>query len=272
MIPKILHQIWLQGERDIPARYLPYRETWQSAHPDWHLELWDDERLQALLAERYPDHLALYRGYPNLVQRVDAAKYFLLHARGGFYTDMDTECVRPLDDALRAHDLVLSAAGPRPDRKAPSLTMLVATMGSFVTPPYINNGTIGSVPGHPFWLEVFDALHANRSKRWFHVHEMHISKSTGPAFLTAAFRRSRYATDPAALLADPLMFDPTTVLSPFGPPEELRGAVETYAIHHYTFSWTKNGRRQRAFQAMSRANGSLRRRPALRGRFRLRRA
>jgi len=271
MIPKILHQIWLQGESEIPAGYAPYRRSWIEAHPEWRIHLWDDARILDLLTSRYPEHLALYCGYPNLVQRVDAAKYFILHAHGGFYTDMDTECVRPLDDALRGYELILSAAGPRPDGRVPSLTMFVATMGTFITPPYINNGTIGSVARHPFWHEVFDALHANQSKRWFHPHEMHISKSTGPAFITSVFRRSRYATDPRALLADPLMFDPTTVLSPFASSDAHGEPVATYAIHHYTFSWMKNGRRQRAFQAMNRARGTLRRQP-LRGRFRVRRA
>jgi hypothetical protein len=266
MIPTILHQIWLQGADEIPPRYLPYRETWLQAHPDWQVELWDDARIIDLLVDRYPEHLALYTGYPNLVQRVDAAKYFILHALGGFYTDMDTECVRPLDDAVRRFELVLSAAGPRPDGRAPSLTMILATMGSFVTPPYINNGTIGSIPGHAFWPDVFAALHQSAARRWFHPHEMHISKSTGPAFLTAVFRRSRFAGDARALLADPLMFDPTTVLSPFAAAGD--GDVATYAIHHYQFSWVKNGRRQRALQAMDRARGTIRRAP-MRARFRV---
>ena len=37
---------------------------------------------------------------------MDAARPFILHAYGGVYIDMDTECLHPVDLFLEDHDLV----------------------------------------------------------------------------------------------------------------------------------------------------------------------
>ena len=69
----------------------------------------------------------LYRRYPEMIQRVDAARYMLLHHFGGLYADFDVECVRPLDPCasierccsrpiaarVSSNDLMLSVPRPR---------------------------------------------------------------------------------------------------------------------------------------------------------------
>ena len=36
MIPKILHQIWMQGKHKIPPHLLKIQDSWIQTHPQWH--------------------------------------------------------------------------------------------------------------------------------------------------------------------------------------------------------------------------------------------
>ena len=48
---KLLHQVWLQGARNLPAEYEANRTAWRAALPsEWGLRLWDHESA----AERWP--------------------------------------------------------------------------------------------------------------------------------------------------------------------------------------------------------------------------
>ncbi|MBP7950372.1 MAG: hypothetical protein KA004_12010 [Verrucomicrobiales bacterium] len=49
---KILHQVWIQGESNLPAEYKENREKWKSRlGPEWDLILWDEQRAQARWAD-----------------------------------------------------------------------------------------------------------------------------------------------------------------------------------------------------------------------------
>ena len=43
-IPKIIHQIWWQGEKSIPEKYLSYIESWKTNHPDFKYMFWDEKK------------------------------------------------------------------------------------------------------------------------------------------------------------------------------------------------------------------------------------
>ncbi len=75
----------------IPPRsdHRGFISKWQRLHPTWEHRLWDHEACRRLLIERYPDYLALWDSYPLDIQRIDSIRYFILHAHGGIYLDMD---------------------------------------------------------------------------------------------------------------------------------------------------------------------------------------
>ncbi len=50
-----------------------------------------------MLAQDYPEYLALYDGYSYGIQRADVMRLFFLHKYGGIYIDLDIECKRSLD-------------------------------------------------------------------------------------------------------------------------------------------------------------------------------
>lgn len=43
----------------------------------------------------------MYRSFPYNVQRWDTIRYMILYVYGGVYTDLDTECFKPIEPLLK---------------------------------------------------------------------------------------------------------------------------------------------------------------------------
>ncbi|MEM7445552.1 MAG: glycosyltransferase [Pseudomonadota bacterium] len=223
MIPAILHQTWKTDR--IPDRFKPFEASWAAHNPNLKRILWTDRMLLEFVAEHYPEMLATYCGYPNGVMRADAARYMLLHHFGGFYADIDCECVAPLEPLLSEDRVVLCR---EPDLHGGDQT------GFRHLPYLLFNGGMASPPGHPFWRYLLDwlpALADNKS----------VLDATGPCLLTSAqisFPDSQaVAVHPSSLFC-PLdragETDPTPCSDPTGP---------TYMIHHWAGTWYKIDRK-----------------------------
>lgn len=109
MIPRLIHQTW--KDASVPERFVAAQASWRRHHPAWEYRLWTDADLADFVARQYPEYLALYQSYPDHIQRVDAARYMILHHFGGLYADLDVVCERSFDDLL-CHDVVLPATEP----------------------------------------------------------------------------------------------------------------------------------------------------------------
>ena len=48
---KILHQVWIQGESELPKAYTDNRNLWRENLPGWEMKLWDNETAQAQWSE-----------------------------------------------------------------------------------------------------------------------------------------------------------------------------------------------------------------------------
>ena len=181
-IPLILHQIWYQGENQLPEKYRRYRASWQRHHPTWRCILWDAVSLRAHIAAHCPDFLPIYTGFPHDIQRMDAARYCLLDTVGGLYADVDIECLRSVDELLNARELILSE-----------------------TDGY-NNALMGSAPGHALWQTVFENFHRGRTAslqdvpaRMRSSDAMQIAITAGPRFFTMCVHESNVLTKPTTL-------------------------------------------------------------------------
>lgn len=139
-IPKIIHQIWFDFSKDgsgknPPKKYLVNRDMCRQINKDWNFILWDEELCLNLIKTRYPEYLDMYINYEYPIQRVDAARYFILHAFGGVYMDMDMICRKPLkfdEDGV--------------------FLVQVNMVSKF------NNAFIASSPNEPFWNVLFEIL------------------------------------------------------------------------------------------------------------------
>ena len=95
-IPKIIHQIWV-GSKVIPEKYLKYCDSWIKCNPGWEYKLWQDNDIKKLFKKTLPETKHWYDADINVVMKCDIIRYELLRLFGGFYADLDTECLKPLD-------------------------------------------------------------------------------------------------------------------------------------------------------------------------------
>ena len=193
-IPRDVHQIWL-GPRPVPTRYTEYRATVLRHHPPergWRCTLWRDADAERLVAERCPWLLPTWRAYQTLVQRVDALKHVLMAELGGFYVDMDAQCLKPLDALLKAHPRATFLAARFDDASWVRAASAVSGLDL-----YANNHFMASAPGDPFAVRVLgdlpDALARYRGPRWA---ALRVLRTTGPDFLSRHVRRALAADPP----------------------------------------------------------------------------
>lgn len=164
LIPKIVYQTW-KSRNVIPANYAYWRSTFADHNPDYALVLWDDADNRQFVTDRFPALLGAYDSYPREIFRADIIRLMFLYTFGGFYADMDTECVRSLDALRGAGDVVLGRMGRDPafDHSIP-------------------NAIMASKPRQGFWLLAlsfaFDRLEAPE------IRKTDFTSVTGPEYLT----------------------------------------------------------------------------------------
>ena len=59
-----------------------------------------ERKMDELVEKHFPEYLSLYRSFPYNVQRWDTIRYMILYVYGGVYTDLDTECFKPIEPLL----------------------------------------------------------------------------------------------------------------------------------------------------------------------------
>lgn len=108
-VPRIIHQIMFNFDtnypptdksyinKPIPEKWKKSNSEWKKIHPTWKYILWNDLMVYNMIKDYYPFFLETYLNYKYPIQRVDAAKYFILHRYGGIYVDLDLYPNEPID-------------------------------------------------------------------------------------------------------------------------------------------------------------------------------
>lgn len=219
-IPRIIHQIWYQGAAAVPPHYRAFRDGWRAAHPAWELRLWDRGSCRALLAERYPEFLPAWEAYPLFIQRIDSIRYFILKTYGGFYLDMDMECLKPLDPLLEGCDLLLSR-----------------------TVQY-NIAALAGIPDHPLWRRAIAGVAETAGRRrprglarWRGGDARLAAETAGPVFFARMVKESGADTDPRTRVCPGHTFEPRAPTLVDGRLHFRDDLAGSYAIHHEALSW-----------------------------------
>ncbi|CAL8469449.1 g8990 [Coccomyxa elongata] len=111
-----------------------WRESCKQAHTGWQYMLWDKKNSLKFLQKHYPWFVQTWATYPTAEIQELALLPFLLHAFGGLYVSLDSECLRPSTNFVAGYDIVLQT-----DVKNGSL---------------ISTAQAASLVGHPFWKSV----------------------------------------------------------------------------------------------------------------------
>ena len=169
-IPLILHRMW--RDQVIPKQWLSSYHQCEKIYKkrNWTTILWTDATIRSFIAEHYSYFLPVYDSYWYNIQRVDAARYFILYHYGGVYLDLDIGCRANKDstDLVRAMDLM----------KADSMFPLTNPMG-------MSNDVMFASKGNVFLKELIEAL-PTRNK-WYGLPYLTVLFSTGPMFLSLVY-------------------------------------------------------------------------------------
>ncbi len=109
-IPKVIHQIWLQGENNLPSKFNNNIKTIKDNHDKWQYYLWDEKDILELI-KNDKDLINKYYKFMYLHQKVDFAKIVILYNYGGIYIDIDAYTNKNLDELFANYvdyDLVIS--------------------------------------------------------------------------------------------------------------------------------------------------------------------
>jgi len=110
VVPRLIFQTW-KVRHPLPANYQYWSKSFAAQNPGHQHIIWDDADNREFIATRFPWFLPYYDRYPREIFRVDLVRMFFLYEFGGLYVDMDTQCLRPVDEALRTGDVILGWMG-----------------------------------------------------------------------------------------------------------------------------------------------------------------
>ena len=109
MIPKIIHYCWF-GEKPLPESTKRYMQTWREFLPDYEMKKWNEENYSIQSAPEYVQEAYEARKYAFVSDYVRVQK---LLEYGGIYFDTDIEVVRPFEQHLEGHSMVMGFEGER---------------------------------------------------------------------------------------------------------------------------------------------------------------
>lgn len=156
-IPKIIHQIWLQGYDQIPTKLKMYHEHCKNINNNFKYIFWDDKKITKLLMENFgKEYVELFNHYQYMAQKADFARYAILYVYGGIYLDMDTMCKKNLFNFLQ-HKFFFTRTNDLPN----------------IIYPRYQTGIIGSVAKHPIFPIIFQNMFSRKQ------HAKNVTYSTG---------------------------------------------------------------------------------------------
>jgi inositol phosphorylceramide mannosyltransferase catalytic subunit len=189
-IVNIYHQIWFQGESNIPEKYEKFYKSCMKINSNYKRIIWDSETIKDLIKNNYPEYLNFYEKLPLMVQKIDFAKYVILYHYGGVYIDMDVKCLKNIDDLKKKFpdaDFIVSEL-PMNKIELKSIKLinnLNKRVKKMKRNKLINNGIILSKKKLDFLLilieEIINNFYYKHNKN---LRDIYIFVTTGPIIFT----------------------------------------------------------------------------------------
>lgn len=131
MTPKILHQTGPTDRTSWHPLWIDCQESLQRHFPDWEYRFWNDEDIDRLVHDHYPQYWDLYQSFPIHIMQIDFVRWCILHRHGGLYVDLDIFCYQNFENFI----------GPR-----------VTLIGNPLGNDPVENSLMASIPAHDYWL------------------------------------------------------------------------------------------------------------------------
>jgi len=190
-IPKIIHQVWLQGHDKIPTNLKIYHDGCKNINDNFESIFWDEVKIKKFLLEHFGQkYVDTFNLFPVFAQKTDFARYAILYIHGGIYLDMDTLCRKNLSPFL-------------------GLTFFTTIAGDGFYEIYkrYHNAIIGTVPKHPLFKiilkNIFDRL----------VYLNNVTYSTGTRLFYDSVKEYRQTYKDDITIVDPKYLHPCGIFN-----------------------------------------------------------
>ena len=99
--PRKIWQTWEQYPQDMNDEYQRLSKTWTDLNREYRYELLTSESATTYVQDHFKSEPRIVQNFERLgdaILRADMIRYLTLLAEGGVYSDMDTDCTRPVRD------------------------------------------------------------------------------------------------------------------------------------------------------------------------------
>jgi mannosyltransferase OCH1-like enzyme len=158
--------------KNLPEQAEAARETWISNNPDWKCELYDDSDIEKYIKSYWSSKMyKFFKALPVGVMKADLWRYLILKTHGGVYSDIDSECLKPI---VKWEE----------EQKFDSKNILLIGLEN---DEHFCQWTIYSTKEHPVMKYVCDYILNNYEENGIDTkNKDFVHKTTGPAIWTAA--------------------------------------------------------------------------------------
>lgn len=166
-IPKIIHQVVMQGWDAMPSEIIETVEDLRNRNPDWSYRFYDAAAVETFIGDTYGQEvLDIYRRIDPVyfAARADLFRYLVSYAVGGAYFDVKSTALKPLSDVVEPDDINIISQWPELADVPPEAagTMSAAHPELAHVPGYeYTIWYILTVPGHPFLEAVIQRVLRN---------------------------------------------------------------------------------------------------------------
>lgn len=176
-IPCFIHQTWKTNDMSELDGWM--RESvlsFQDHNPECKHKIWSDAEVEEFMKKNYPE---LAEAWPTLkpVERADLFRYAVVHTLGGFYADMDVNCLKPLKEWHIPDDTELVVGYETGWHLKEDTRHHVG----FSRNEQLEQWLFGAAPGHPALQKCLELF---QKKRQWGIEET--TELTGPALFSDA--------------------------------------------------------------------------------------
>jgi mannosyltransferase OCH1-like enzyme len=159
MIPKLIHQIWIQGIKELPKKLYDNHLLIKKSNPLYEIKLWDNESISKLLKDKLPKLYYVYINCDKLggfgskfTCMSDIGRFAILYEYGGVYIDLDYECSIDISKLYNENDKITVANNNY---------ILYKLVEKFIYTPKYNMSFCIFAPKQIIWDDIFNIiLHA----------------------------------------------------------------------------------------------------------------
>ena len=213
-IPRITHQIWLQGWNNLPEKFHGNVRLLEEKNPGYRHMKWDEESLRRECERISPEVAQKFNSFPHLIQKVDLGRLVVLYTYGGISVDTDMKPLRPIDSTPH-----LDSAECMISKGAFPLNIIGHT----------NNAVILCRPRHPFLEDAIQTIAAAQIQESdYSTKELYIDATTGPRFFETVIARHKEKI----IFLDNKFYEPCFSVDPI-----CRPTSDSIMLHQHEMSW-----------------------------------